>query len=360
MTTETDIANLALQQCGAGKIVDGQLWTEDTKNASEIRLCYDTIRRAELRRNVWRYSIRTEVLRKRTATTKVIMFSEWDALVSYEINDRVRRNSKSWICVGEGINNDPATRTFDFWMSYFGSDTADVYDATVTYSTGEQVYVGDLGYISLVDDNLGNVVTNVLFWYPISVAAWVQFGIYPLGDRVTFGGVTYVSIQAANQNHSPDVSPTWWTVTSSQKLALSSFRVPTGGGLNVFRLPTGFMREAPQNPKQGSYTPSGAPSAPAYTDIDYEGKYFKTALAGPINFRFAADIEDPNEMDPLFINGFSNRLAFTVCEPLTQSSSKLAGIGGSYNKFMSEARTVNGIETGPVEAPEDSYISLRD
>lgn len=360
MTTETDVANLALQQCGAGKIVDGALWTEDTKNASEIRLCYDVTRRFELRRNVWRYSIRTEVLRKRTSTTKVIMFSEWDARVDYEINDRVRRDSKSWICVGEGVNNDPSLRTYDFWTTYIGSDTADVYDAAVSYRTGEQVYVGDLGYISLTDDNVGNLVTDITYWYPFSVAAWVQFKIYDLGDRVTFGGVTYVSLLAANQNKSPDTNPTWWVSTASQKMAVSAFQVPTASGLNIFRLPTGFMREAPQVPKQGSYTPLGAPAAPAYTDIEYEGKYFKTSMAGPINFRFAADIENPNEMDPMFISGFSNRLAFTVCEVLTQSNTKLAAIGGSYNKFMSEARTVNGIETGPIEAPEDSYISLRE
>ena len=41
MTTETEVANRGLQRIGAGRIVAGALWTEDSNNASEIRACYD-------------------------------------------------------------------------------------------------------------------------------------------------------------------------------------------------------------------------------------------------------------------------------------------------------------------------------
>jgi hypothetical protein len=294
------------------------------------------MRKADLRRNVWRYSTRTEVLRKRTSTTKVIFYSDWDATVFYRINDRVKRDNRAWICIGEGINNDPLLRTYDKWTTYFGSDTLDVYAATTTYSTGEQIYSGTAAYISIVDTNLGQLVTDTAYWLPIDIAAWVQFSIYALGDRVTSGGLTYVSIQAANQNNAPASSPTFWVVTSPQILRTSAFQVPSANGLNIFRLPTGFLREAPQNPKQGSYTPFGAPSANPYGDFVYQGNYFMTQLAGPINFRFA-----------------------TVCEILTQSGGKLQNISATYRLLMSEARIVNGIEVGAIEAPEDSYLSLR-
>ena len=121
----------------------------------------------------------------------------------------------------------------------------------------------------------------------------------------------------------------------------------------------GWLRNAPQAPKQGSYMPLGAPSGNPYSDFDYEGNYFRTSLSGPINFRFCADIEDPNQMDPLFIDGFTARIGLETCEVLTQSDKKLADIGGHYKMFMAEARTVNAIEEGPVEPPEDVYISLR-
>lgn len=359
MITETDVANRGLQRIGAGRIAAGALWTEDSKNASEIRACYDMLRRGELRRNVWRYAIRTEVLRKMTATTKVIFHPDWDARVDYDINDRVKSDNKTWIAVGFGVNHAPTLRTYDYWTNYFGSSTCDVYDATVTYSTGEQVYVGDVGYISIVDENKGNLVTDIAKWLPIGPIAWEQWKIYAIGKRVTSGGVTYVSLVNDNQNNTPASSPTKWAVTGSQVLRTAAFTVPTASGYNIFRLPFGFMRAAPQAPKQGSYLPLGAPAGLAYSDFDYEGNYFRTSLSGPIALRFCADIEDPDLMDPLFVDGFSARLALETCEILTQSDKKLAGIGGHYNKFMSEARIVNAIETGPTEPPEDAYIALR-
>lgn len=359
MITETDVGNRGLQRIGAGRIAAGALWTEDSNNASELRACYDMIRRAELRRNVWRYAIRTEVLRKMTSTTKVIFYPDWDSRVDYDQNDRVERDNRTWIAIRDGVNNDPSLRTYDYWTTYFGSDTCDVYSATTTYSTGEQVYVGDVGYISIADENEGNAVTDIAYWLPIGPSDWAQWTIYALGRRVTSGGITYVSLQNANQNNAPASSPSHWAVTGSVTLRTAAYTVPTSLGLNIFRLPRGFMRAAPQAPKQGSYLPLGAPAGLPYTDFDYEGNYFRTSQAGPIALRFCADIEDPRLMDPLFIDGFSCRLALETCEILTQSDKKIANIGGHYNKFMSEARIVNAIETGPTEPPEDAYIALR-
>lgn len=360
MVTETDVANRGLQRIGAARIATGLLWTEDSVNASEVRACYDMVRRGELRRNVWRYAIRTEVLRTMTSTTKLIFYPDWDARVYYQLNDRVQSDSKTWIAVGYGLNHDPTTRLYDYWASYFGSDTCDLYSATTTYNIGEQIYdATDVPYISVADTNLGNAVTNTSYWLPLGISDWAQFSIYATGNRVTSGGITYVSLVDSNQNFTPASSPVQWATTGSLDLRTAAYTVPTNLGLNIFRLPKGFLRAAPQAPKQGSYLPLGAPAGLAYTDFDYEGNYFRTTQAGPIALRFCADIEDPNLMDPLFIDGFSARLALETCEILTQSDKKLAGIGGHYNKFMSEARIVNGIETGPTEPPEDSYIALR-
>jgi hypothetical protein len=367
MITETDIANRALQRVGTdSRIAAGALWTEDSKNAAELRVCYDMVRKSELRRNIWRYAIHTELLRARTSTTNILLFSTWDASVKYEVNDRVILTGKTWISIGSGINKSPDARTYDYWVGYFGSDTADVYSSTTTYSVGEQVYSGTIPYISVADNNIGNLVTDTAYWLQISIADWVQLNIYDAGNRAVVSGVTYVSLQASNQNHPPASSPTWWSVTSSQVMALSSYTAPipsgsntASSGRNVFRLPKGFHREAPQAPKQGSYLPLGAPAGLPYSDWVYENNYFTTQLAGPIAFRFVADVEDPNDMDPMFVDGFSARLALEICESISQSGSLTTELGGIYNKFMTEARAVNGIETGPTEPPEDAYISCR-
>ena len=360
MITETDVANRGLHRIGvAVRIAEGALWTEDSDKAAQMRICYDMIRRGELRRNVWRYSIRTETLRAFTPTTNLLFYPDWDPLVSYTINDRVQSNGRTWIAVGVGINNDPQNRDYLFWNTYFGSDTCDVFDPTVTYNTAEQVYVGSLAYVSIIDNNVGASITDTTSWLPLNDPVWNEFYIYPLGARVTLNGVTYVSIVASNELSQPDISPTKWAVTGVLVLRQAAFTVPIANGQNVFRLPMGWLRNAPQAPKQGSYMPLGAPSGNPYSDFDYEGNYFRTSLSGPINFRFCADIEDPNQMDPLFIDGFTARLGLETCEVLTQSDKKLADIGGHYKMFMSEARTVNAIEEGPVEPPEDVYIRLR-
>lgn len=360
MITETDVANRGLQRIGvAVSIAPGALWTEDSDKANQMRLCYDMIRRGELRRNVWRYSIRTETLRVFTPTTKLLFYPDWDPAVYYTLNDRVQSNGRTWIAVGSGIGNDPQTRDYIFWTTYFGCDTCDVFDPTVTYNTAEQVYDSGLAYVSVIDDNLGEDIANTLSWLPIAPPPWNEFYLYSLGARVVFNGITYVSKVASNELSQPDTSPTKWAVTGSLTLRQAAFTAPIANGQNVFRLPMGWLRNAPQAPKQGSYMPLGAPSGNPYSDFDYEGNYFRTSLSGPIQFRFCADIEDPNLMDPLFIDGFTARLGLETCEVLTQSDKKLADIGGHYKMFMSEARTVNAIEEGPVEPPEDVYISLR-
>lgn len=363
MITETDVANKILQRCGATRILAGSTLygaaAEDSKGADEIRTTFDITRRFELRRNVWRFSIRTEVLRPWTSTTYVVIFPVWDARVNYRINDRVRVGTDSWMNIKDGINLNPADRDYSQWVPYLGADSADLYDATVTYFQGEYVYENDVLYISIAPDNLGNAVTDTAYWTRLSVEDWAQFTIYEIGDRVVLDDVTYVSLTASNQNKSPDANPSDWAVTTSMTLAAASYTIPTQAGVNLYRLPTGFMREAPQDPKRGSYMPLGAPSAGAYSDLIYEGNHFLSFQAGPFHFRHVADIMSPDDWDPMFLNGYSCAAALEVCEPITQSTGKLKNISSFYDKFMSEARTVNAIEQGPVESPEDSYITSR-
>jgi hypothetical protein len=64
-------------------------------------------------------------------------------------------------------------------------------------------------------------------------------------------------------------------------------------------------------------------------------------------------------MDPMFCEGLGARIGLEICEPLTQSDSKLGTISQIYKTFMSDARNVNGIETGSVEPPLDDYITCR-
>lgn len=321
--TETAVANRALQHCGAARIAANALWTENSRNASEIRSCYHPLRVAELRRNTWRFSLRNCAIRPLGTASKFLTFGAWASGTTYAINDVVLGSDSQLYSskVAANIGNDPAQHTFDKWTYYFGSDVAQAYDATVTYYAGELVYLT---------------------------------------------GFTTVYLSLISQN--PDLPPTanWLTLSTQPTMAAANFIYPIGAGpvnqaltRNAFRLPAGFLRQVPNDPKQGSNMPLGAPSARAYDDYNFEGDYLTSFTPDVIVLRFAADVSDPNLFDPMFSEGFAARIGYEIVETLTQSASKQAGIAAAYQKFMMEARTVDGIERGPTEPPEDTYISCR-
>jgi hypothetical protein len=297
----------------------------------------------------------------------IVTFPNWDSNIAYLRGELVVNASRIWQCVKTGgvgaeIPND---RQYNIWTNYVGPDTADLYSTTVTYFAGEFVYSGANVYLSIQNSNLNKALTDTAYWFSLAPLAWSSLTTYVIGNRVQQGGVWYRSIANANLNNAPPNNSFWISIPQTS-LTLASLLYPIGISpsvntplRNFYRLPVGFVREAPQAPKQGSYLPLGAPAASAYSDWQYEGQYFTTVLPGPVVFRFAADIMNPDEFDPMFVDGFAYRVAFEISEAITQSTSKLNSLGGSYNKFMSEARVVNGIETGPTEAPEDTYITSR-
>lgn len=320
MVTPTDIANRALQRCGASRIALGELLTEDSKNASEIRACYEILRRFELRRNVWRFSIRTVAIRAFDDDSQVVTFADYDEASSYAINDIITANDGQ-VYQSLAVTNigfDPLTRP-DKWTLYFGSMVAQEHDTTIAYWAGELVYVASAVYRSKI---------------------------------------------SANEDTPP--STNWQTFTDAPTLSDANFVYPIGTGpisqantKNAFQLPNGFLRMAAQDPKNGATSPLGAPTGVPYKDWLFESNYLLSQDTGPILLRFAADIADTRQFDPMFVEGLASRIAFEVCEPLTQSSTKLSDIGNEYQKFMTEARLVNGIEVGSTQPPIDDFISCR-
>jgi hypothetical protein len=103
----------------------------------------------------------------------------------------------------------------------------------------------------------------------------------------------------------------------------------------------------------------GAPTGLPLNDWEYEGDYLCATEPTLILYRFVADHADVRSMDRMFCEGLAARIALSVCEELTQSTEKIQNIGAQYKTFMGEARTVNGIETGPVQPPEDEFITCR-
>lgn len=267
-------------------------------------------------------------------------------------------------------------------------DTVETWDSTAVYKRGDIVSYSSADWVSCIDNNLNFTPVNTR-------ALWSATTTYASGNIVIGpdDGRLYTSVGNGNLNHRPYAEDTtYWTAASSppyvqawvqQSIAasnawryygngatdefkaiylqypLSAAVSPSLGNRNIFRLPSGFLRTAPQQPRAGSVSYLGSPSGLGYTDWEYNGNFLISQEAQPISFRFAADITDVSQMDPMFCEGLACRIAIELCEDLTQSSNKLAGLASMYKSFMGEARTVNAIEVGAVEPPVDDYIQCR-
>jgi len=389
--TNVDIANRALQHCGADRIV---AFTDLSKNASAVAFVYDKVRTAELRRNVWRFATRKVVLRAvqtglypTTVTplpspTMVIVPGAYDPAKTYIVGSIVSYEG-IFYQADAAVALAASPGAGDPWQQYFGPLTVSPWDTSplqgnqgTTYFAGELVYT-PVGANPGIYFSLQNGNTDT----PTVTAAWDPTLPYQKGATVTYSAVVYQSTIDLNLNNVPTGTGDWITVPATQPdqmaglnwiklgsatLRSMSFVYPIGTGpvsdtvtRNIFMLPFGFLREAPEDPRQGSSSWMGAPSGGLYNDWDFEADFITSSDPGPITVRFVADIADVPEMDPLFCEGLGARIGLEICEELTQATTKIQTIANAYREFMTEARTVNGIETGPTEPPLDDFIACR-
>lgn len=427
--TPIDIANRALQHCGASRIDATLGFSENSKNASETAFAYPKLRRAELRANAWRFATKKACLRVINADTMLLVPTLWSAGTTYFLGSIVSdqsnniwiskvtnnlgydpQNSLTWepyfgpltvslyaagsYSSGEIVYTAPGNGTYRIYLSLQSGNGDDpsagtVYDATATYFKNRVVTYLGVSYMSLIDLNKNNQPN-------LAPALYSAATTYAIGNRVgASDGVIYTSISNGNINHDPttDGGANWqntgtlnpWTTVfvggagSNKWLQIGGAEFPMGVGIaplniiyplgagpsnqtssqNIFRLPNGYLRTAQQNPKIGANTALGGPSGITYNDWQFEGDYLVTSDVGPINFRFVADVTDVTKMDDMFCEGLAARLGMEVCEPLTQSSTKLGTIAKIYASFISDAKTQNAIEIGTDVPPDDEYISVR-
>lgn len=303
--TPVDIANRALQQCGASRIT---AFTDDSKNASAVSFVYDKLRKAELRRNVWKFSIRKAIIRAIDTNTLELSVPAW-AAGAYQPGDIVSYLGTLWLApvATSGI---PGTSG---WLTYAGPRTVHLHDPDLGYGVGELVY---------------------------------------LTGAPT---VVYMSTDADNDTTPPGAT---WLQINATTTAISILEPAESVDRFLFMLPANFLRYAP-DPKKGAFSVLGGPAGNAYQDLNFEGRYISGSDPYPILMRFAADIADVTGMDTMFCEGLASRIALGVVEELTQSATKLSTLAQVYKQFMSEARMVNAIEVGPMEPDEDDYISVR-
>lgn len=249
---------------------------------------------------------------------------------------------KVFMSLQSGNVDDPTDiKPWDATTTYFKDDTVSTppaevfFDGTLTTFNGETVFFTAALFQSTIDLNINNEPGQSAAWEEvpptqIDVMAgqnWLQLDATIVHQRVNY------PIQAGPRNQATT--------------------------RNVFRLPSGYLKTAPQDPKQGIVSYLGVPSGLPYDDWVLEGNWLVSRDQDVIILRFVADIADVTLMDPMFCEGLGARVGLEICESLTQSDAKLGTIAQAYRMFMGEARAVNGIETGTAEPPLDDYISCR-
>lgn len=373
--TPTDIANRVLNHLGADHSID-DLLTDISKNQRLILSVFTKLRQAELQRNYWKFAIKHTVIRPISTTTMQWTPPVWDAATTYRIGQVVSYDegygSRLWVNLTPASLNIKPSSSATNWDVYCGCLNVDVYDSTASYYAGDVVYEDDGNGNFTLYTSLLNVTTDD----PATTEAWSATTTYYKDQIVSYLSVNYIALVDATLGDTPNTSPSQWAVTAltgslqwvkqAGTLAQLAILYPIGSGptdqpttRNVYPLPYGYLRKAPQDPKAGIQSIYGAPTNRAQDDWIIEGNYLTTMDSQPINFRHVTDMCIVPLMNAMFCEGMACRIAVELCEPITQSTEKIRVVGSSYGTFMREARLVNGIENETVEPAEDDWITTR-
>ena len=187
---------------------------------------------------------------------------------------------------------------------------------------------------------------------------------YFAGELAVYSGATYLSLINSNLGNTPPSAGNWLAVTGTNVTLQLLYPISTGPASdtttnNVYRLPHGYLKRLPTNPRGSADTYLGAPHLSFRDDVIIENGYLITSLSGASLLRFVADVTDVSRFDPMFCEGLGARIAIETCERITQSSGKLADCRMAYKTTMGEARIANGIEQGSIDMVEDEFITCR-
>lgn len=251
---------------------------------------------------------------------------------------------------------------------------------TTVYYGGQQVSYNGAQYVSLIEYNVGNTPQT-------AVPDWLSTTVYSIGNQVAGSdnfiytaltnnsnadptlddGINWLATNVPNawaltNTHLADIK--WMAVSATMKNLLIPYPIGSGPSYqtytrNAFRLPSGFLKVAPQQPKAGSVSILGAPTGAMYLDWTFEDEFLLTHDNGPIVLRFVADVVNVQKFHALFCEALASRMAFETCEKVTQSTGKVQIAGSKYKMAIASAREQNAIENGADEPPMDDYISCR-
>jgi hypothetical protein len=140
-----------------------------------------------------------------------------------------------------------------------------------------------------------------------------------------------------------------WNFSIRRFQLAASATAPIFGRSNSFPLPPNFIKLLKPDPEFNFNT----------LDWEVENGMIMTDFDGPLNVRCVVDVTDVNSMSPLFVEGLATKMAFEMCEEITQSNTKKAALLTDYKETMSEARKSNAFQNVAGQLPDDEYLTAR-
>lgn len=317
--TDIDIINRALQIIRRPGI---SRRTATSAEAVEMDRVYDQRREVELGTNLWRFATRRVVLRAISTDTDLWTPSAYAAGTTYAVGAIVTYDSQWWQSkVASNLGNTPGLGAY--WRRYTGIDTLEAYDEDVMYFAGELVSSGGSYYLSLVNDNEDNDPPSAGNWLDVGGSVVDLQILYPLGT-----------------------GPAADTTTS-----------------NVYRLPRGFLRTAPTNPKGAASVWMGMPRGTVREDWVFEDNYIVAGQTPTLLLRYVADMIDVPDMPALFCEMLAASLAeanaAALVQPVEDVPRSVNRARLAYRTARSAAVRVNAIEIGPIDPYLDDFILCR-
>lgn len=97
------------------------------------------------------------------------------------------------------------------------------------------------------------------------------------------------------------------------------------------------------------------------TDYDWvkEGETILTDEGSSLLIRYQKKVTDPSCYGPLLIECIITRLAYDICEEITQSTSKKQELAQDFQRVLIAAKTLDAQEGSPSNLKEDDWITVR-
>lgn len=140
-----------------------------------------------------------------------------------------------------------------------------------------------------------------------------------------------------------------WSFTIQRFILAAVTAAPVFTYLFAFPVPTGCLRVL----------------LPARSGLDWRLESFQnqtmilTNDGQSLSVKCLMQITDTTRFDPLFVEALACKMAWHMCEQITQSNTKKEALKQEYKDVMSEARRANAFEKIVDDQPVDTWISAR-